>query len=235
MQAHEHTHQIRNKDCARLIADPLKVGQRYAQLRQTSGWGGGGIPDIGSAFTGVDQSLGSGSLYNSPFSAKQFLWCLAAIDHPLITRLIAGTSPGQIVDQLVGNQAFRDISVLDIACGCRPALARSMRTFGATVITTDVMDQNCLLRETKLPCRGADNENVLHVTGDIADSRVVDVILAKMPGSFSIVTHAHLLSDGGVMPSPFKLLKDGGFYLPVERPSTGVVPLMRSGDTLIAL
>jgi hypothetical protein len=175
-------------------------------------------------YTGIGETLGGDTFYNTTLAARQFIWLLATVDDPLVNQLADRDCYRQssshervenvqaIVDQLSRQKVLQGLRVLDIGCGMIPSFARCSRAFGAEVWTVD-----CLFSADSFEPSPSALERSFHIKGDIQEEGTIIQLLESSGGSFDIVTHAHLERDRSKPDfDAFRLLRVGGLYIPTE-------------------
>jgi hypothetical protein len=179
-------------------------------------------------------TLGSGSLFNSPFVSGQLLMALllpkpeTSRPHPEVMNLLENDSiaPGEAdIEALRRAQPLSGLKILDLGCGEIPSFARAARKLGAEVYTVDVIPADAFKSSPEyLSEEGREVEGKMHVECDLNSPDALRIIGERTFGFFDFVTEALLdvpTKIAGRAGEVFSnigrelsgaLLKRGGFY-----------------------
>ena len=138
-----------------------------------------------------EHTLGTEEVYNSPLSAKQFIFALAMSRHEEVDKFIdqktdGETNPIAILDDLYEHQVLSGLKVLDLGCGVIPVFARMLRAMGADVYTADLVSaEEFKIREKNKSSQFVKIEQEKHIQTNLTDTDVIAVITSKSGGDFS--------------------------------------------------
>lgn len=153
------------------------------------------------------KSIGTSTVYNSPFQSAQLIIALAMSRDARIEEIVQQENPGPVFK--IGTRekflekwggVLNGLKIIDIGCGYEPTFARASRGLGAEVFTVDIIPASQF--ENFHPKRyDGENDAVeiadhelakkFHIQMDLDDEDALQKILEITGGEFDYATEAH--------------------------------------------